>query len=153
MGTLRRILDIDETRRSITTYEAEYKKLKQEFWERRKRTHLEGEEILYESLKCGKYPPEALNASRRKTRARESSVPMERRSARVTRNITQRGKGTDRPVSGAIASSSNSDTNKTKYKYSTERRQSKTKYRRQHTQVVEKESPSPSQAYYVNQRP
>ena len=101
----------------------------------------------------GKYPPEALNASRRKTRARKSSVLMEGRSARVNRSITQRGKGTDRPLSGAIASSPNSDTNKTKYKYSTERRQSKTNYRRQHTQMVEKGSPSPSQAYYVDQRP
>ena len=62
-------------------------------------------------------------------------------------------KGTDRPRLGAIASSPNSDADKTKYTYSTERHQSKNKYRPQHAQVVEKRSPSPSQAYYVDQRP
>jgi len=136
-------------------YEAEYKKLKQEFWERWKRTHLEGGEIPLESLECGECPPEALNASRPKTRARELSVPIERRSARVTRSTTQREKGTDRPLSEAIASSPNSDANKTKDARSTERRQSKNKYRRQNAHVAERKPPppSPSQACSVDQRP
>ena len=135
-------------------YEAKYKKLKQEFWERWKRTHLEGGETPLESLERGKSPSEALNTSRPKTRARKSSAPIERRSARVIRSTTQRGKGTDRPQLGAIASSSHSDANKTKDARSTERRQSKNKYRRQNAHVTERKPPlpSPSQACSVDQR-
>ena len=125
-------------------FEAEYKKLKQEFWERWKRTHLEGGETLLESLEGGEFPPEALNTSIPKTRAPKSSAPIKRRSARTTRSTTQRGKGTDRPPSGAIASSPNSDAgiNNTKDARSTGRRQSKNKHRRQHTEVVERTPPS-----------
>ncbi len=136
-------------------YEAEYKKLKQEFWERWKSTHLEGGETPLESLEGGESPPEALNPSRPKTRARKSSAPIERRSARVTRSTTQRGKGTDRPLSEAIASSPNSDAgiNNTKDARSTERRQSKNKYRRQRTEVVERTPPSLPPACSVAQTP
>ena len=136
-------------------YEAEYDKLKQEFWERWKRTHLDGGETLVESLERKESPPEALNASRPKTRARKSSALRERRSARVTRSTTQRGKGTDRPLSGVIASSpdSNAGINKTKDARSPERRQSKNKYRRQNAHVAERKPPSPSQACSVTQRP
>ena len=138
-------------------YEAEYDKLQEEFWERWKRTHLDRGETPVESLERGESPPEALNTSKPKTRARKSSAPIERRSARVTRNTTQRGKGTDRPLLGAIASSPNSDANKTKDVRSTERRQSKNRYRRQNAHVAERKppppAPSPSQACSVDQRP
>ena len=111
-------------------YEAEYKKLKQEFWEQWKSTHLEGGETPLESLEGGESPSEALNPSRPKTRARKSSAPIECRSARVTRSTTQREKETNRPLSEAIASSPNSDAgiNNTKDARSTERHQSKNKY-------------------------
>ncbi|KAF6232005.1 hypothetical protein HO173_009842 [Letharia columbiana] len=138
-------------------YEAEYDKLQEEFWERWKRTHLDGGETPLESLECGESPPEALNASRPKTRARKSSAPRERPSARVTRSTTQRGKETDRPLLGSTASSPNSDagTKKTKDARSIERRQSKNKYRRQNAHVAERKPPppSPSQACSVDQRP
>lgn len=138
-------------------YEAEYDKLQEEFWERWKRTHLDGGETPLESLECGESPPEALNASRPKTRARKSSAPRERPSARVTRSTTQRGKETDRPLLGSTASSPNSDagTKKTKDARSIERRQSKNKYRRQNAHVAERKPPppSPSQACFVDQRP
>ena len=129
-------------------YEAEYDKLQEEFWERWKRTHLDGGETRVESLERGESPPEALNTSRPKTRARKLSAPIERRSARTTRSTTQRGKG-------AIASSPNLNAgiNKTKDARSSERRQSKNKYRRQHTQVVERKLRSPSQACSVAPRP
>ena len=105
-------------------YKAEYKRLKQEFQERQKRTHLEGGETPLESLEDGESPPEALNTSSPKTTARKSSAPIERRSARVTRSTTQREKGTDRPLSRAIVSSLNLNAgiNKTKDIRSTERR-------------------------------
>ncbi|MCJ1456653.1 hypothetical protein MMC28_007015 [Mycoblastus sanguinarius] len=135
-------------------YENEYKKLKQEFWERWKRTHLQGGETILASLEGEECPPEALNASRPKTRARKSATIECRR---ITRSTTQRGKETDRPPLGAIASSPNSNAgiNKTKDARSTERRQSKNKYRRQNAHVAERKppSPSPSQACSVAQRP
>ena len=134
-------------------YEAEYDKLQEEFWERWKCTHLESGETPLESLEGGESPPEVLNIFRPKTR--ESSAPVERRSARVTRSTTQRGKGTDRRASGAIANSPNSDAgiNNTKNARSTERRQSKNKYRRQHTQVLERTPPSLLPACSVAQTP
>ena len=134
-------------------YEAEYDKLQEEFWERWKCTHLESGETPLESLEGGESPLEILNIFRPKTR--ESSAPVERRSARVTRSTTQRGKGTDRPASGAIANSPNSDAgiNNTNNARSTERRQSKNKYRRQNAHVAERKPPSPSQACSVAQRP
>ena len=136
-------------------YEAEYDKLQEEFWERWKRTHLEIGETPLESLEGGECPPEVLNTFRPKTRARKSSVPIERRSARVTRSTTQRGKGTDRPLSGAIVSSPNLNAgiNKTKDARSTKRRQSKNIYRRQHTEVVERTPPSLFPACSVAQTP
>ena len=136
-------------------YEAEYEKLKKEFWERWKCTHLEGGETPLESLEGGESPPEALNTFRPKTRARKSSAPIERRSARVTRSNTQRGKGTDRPLSGAIASNPNlnASINKTNDTRSTGRRQQKNKYRHQNAHVAERKPPSPSQACAVAQRP
>ena len=126
-------------------YEAEYDKLQEEFWERWKRTHLEGRE----------FPPEVQNTFRLKTGARKSSAPVERRSVRVTRSTTQRGKETDRPPSGAIASSPNWDAgiNNTKDARSTKRRQSKNIYRRQHTEVVERTPPSLLPARSVAQTP
>ena len=136
-------------------YEAEYDKLQEEFWERWKRTHLQGGETPLESLQGGESPPEARNASRPKTRARKSSAPRERPSARVTRSTTQRGKETDRPLWGPTASSPNSDAgiNKTKDARSIERRQSKNQYRRQSARVAERKPPLPSQVCYVPQRP
>ena len=136
-------------------YEAEYDKLQEEFWERWKRTHLEIGETPLESLEGGECPPEVLNTFRPKTRARKSSVPVERRSARVTRSTTQRGKGTDRPPLGAIASSPNSDAgiNSTKDARSIKRRQRKNKYRRQHTEVVERTPPSLPPVCSVAQTP
>ncbi len=126
-------------------YEAEYKRLKQGYWERWKRTHLEG----------GESPPEALNTSRPKITARKPSAPIERCSARVTRSTTQRGKGTDRLLSGAIASSSklNAGIKKTKDARFPERRQSKNEYRRQKSHVAERKPLSPFQACSVAQRP
>ena len=136
-------------------YEAEYHKLRKEFWERWKRTHLESGETPLDSLKGGGGPSKVLSNFRPKTRARKSSAPVERRSARVTRSTTQRGKGTDRPPSGAIASSPKSDAgiNNTKDARSTKRRQSKNDYRRQHTEVVERTPPSLSPACSVTQTP
>ena len=136
-------------------YEAEYRKLREEFWERWKRTHLGGGAPPLKSLRGGESPPEALDTSRPKTRARKLSAPKELRSARTTRSPTQRGKGTDGPPLGAIASSPNwnAGTNKTKGARPTERRQSKNNYRRQNAQVAEKKPPSLFQAYSVAQRP
>ena len=135
-------------------YEAEIDKLEEEFWERWKRTHLEGGETPLESLKGRETPPEALNASRPKTRARKSSAPRERPSARVTRSTTQRGKETDQLPSGPTASRPNSYTgfNKPKDARSTERRQSKNKYRRHNTRVLEIKPPSPTPACSIAQR-
>ena len=136
-------------------YQAEYDKLREEFWERWKRTHLERRKTHLESLKDGEFYSEALKTSRPKTRARKLSVPIESRSARVTRSTTQRGKGTDQPPSGAIVSSPNlnAGVNKSKNARSSERRQSKSKYRRQIAQVAERKPPSLSQACSVAQRP
>lgn len=108
------------------------------------RTHLDGGETPIESLERGECPPEALNTSRPNTGARKSSAPIE--SRRLTRSTTQRGKETDRPPLGAIASSpiSNAGINKTNDARSTERRQSKNKSRRQNAHVAERKPPSPS---------
>lgn len=129
-------------------YEVEYDKLQENFWERWKRTYLDGGETRVESLERGEFPSEALNTFRPKTRVRKSSAPIERRSARTTRSTTQRGKE-------AIASSPNLNAgiNKINDTRSTERRQSKNKYRRQNTHVAERKPPSPSQACSVTQRP
>ena len=136
-------------------YEAEYGKLREEFWERWKRTHLGGGEPPLTSLEGGVSPPEALGISRLESRARKLSPFKGRRSARTTRSTTQRGNGTDRPPLGAIASSPDSNTgiSKTKAARSTERRQSKNKYRRQNAHVAEKKRSSPFQACSVAQRP
>ena len=146
--------DADYWRNKKIYYGAEYNKLQEEFWERWKRTRLGSGETPLESLKGGEGPSKVLNNFRPKTRARKSSAPVERRSARVTRSTTQRGKVIDRP-SGAIASSPNSDAgiNNTKDARSTERRQSKNEYRRQHTEVVERTPPSLSPACSVTQTP
>ena len=136
-------------------YEAEYDKLQEEFWERWKRTHLEIGETPLESLEGGECPPKVINTFRPKARARKSSAPVECRSARVTRSTTQRGKGTDRPPSGAIASSPILDAgiNNTKDARSTKRRQRKNKYRPQHIEVVERTPPSLPPACSVAQTP
>ena len=82
-------------------------------------------------------------------------MPVERRSVRVTRSTTQRGKETDRPLLRAIASSLNSDAgiNSTKDARSIKRRQRKNKYRRQHTEVVERTPSSLPPACSVAQTP
>ena len=126
-------------------YKAEYNKLEEEFWERWKRTYLEGGESF----------TEVLDTSSPKIRKQKPSAPIERRSARVTRSTIQRMKGTGRQPLGALASSSNSNAgiSKTKDARSTERHQSKNKYRRQNAHVAETKRPSPSQACSVAQTP
>ncbi len=135
-------------------YEAEYDRLREEFWERWKRTHLAREEASLQSQEHGEPPPEALKTSRSKTRA-QKSAPKTRRSARTTRSTTRRGNGTEQPPSKAIASSPklSAGTNRIQDTRSTQRRQRKNKYRRQNAHAAEIEPPSPSQASSVIHRP
>lgn len=69
---------------------------------------------------------------------------------KLREDFWERGKGTDRPQSGAIA---DAGINNTEDARSTERRQSKNIYRRQHTEVVERTPPSLLPACSVTQTP
>jgi len=127
----------------IEYYEAESYKLRQEFWQRWKRTYLDGEG----------FPFEALNDSKPKTRARQSSATKERRTTRSTRNTTQRRKETDQIQLGPIGSNPNRYAGaKTRDGRSAGRRKSKDRYRRRNAQVAERKPPSPPSGSSATQK-